>query len=981
MKSWKFAALTVTMLLLLALPGGSVLAETGTAFTYQGSLTQSSSSVTNTCGFQFSLYDALSGGSQVGSTLTKGSVLVSKGLFSVSLDFGTSAFAGAKRWMATAVRCPDSGSYTALTPRLELTPTPYSLYSRGNWSLTGDAGTTAGTNFIGTTDAKDFVIKTNNSERMRILSNGNVAIGQATAISRLHVQPVSGAAVQIDPFGTSAGNTGALRFLELAANGTNFVGFKAPDSIASNEVWTLPNADGSSGQVLRTDGSNVLTWVTPGGFSTSTLAATTTLSATTEYHTSTSGGAFAVTLPSAPADGAEIRIIDVKADFDTNNLTVNRGGSDTIEGGTSLTLSTENGIFAFHYDAETNRWSVAEHDVPAPIILHQARMRRNSAQALTTSAGDTKILLDTQDYDVGGIADPSGANKFTIKQAGRYLMNASICITGTQNMQVSIRVNGSIILQNFIKDSAGNTDLCPTISIVRDLSAGDTVELYAARVLGVSSANTLTPKEQQPYLEVIQLATSVTTNVAQAAEYLFAILGSDQTGDFAANDHVKFNTVDKSSGSSISLDTTTTYSKSNGAASIGRFTLAAGKTYNLRGQLAASFDSTDDVAYRWYDVTSGATALGAGSQKLSVTSTSHFSNANLAEAIITPTVSTLVELRIEGQVGINRIEASAFNGTNLTYAIIQLVADGTAVTQFTAATSSAAGTSGFIPKPASGDQGALLLGNSDWTDPATELFVDTTNNRVGIGTSSPSEKLQITPNAKGIGLRIDAGTNTNEGGQISLMDRNGTGAWEIDVFGAAGSENLRFFRDRGENNTPSVIFISNDSNVNAVAFNSSSDRRLKTNIQSYEDGLDAILSLQGVTYNRLNNGIALPDLDVGLIAQDVEIVIPEVVSIGPDGYMSISYGQLVPVLIEAIKELNDQNDALKQLVCLDHPGAEVCQGIGAEGTGNTQPTPERGPSVPSWIVAVAAAAIAGSGLALVAAYRRPRRPSSAGQPV
>ncbi len=55
------------------------------------------------------------------------------------------------------------------------------------WSLTGDAGTTAGTNFLGTTDAVDMVFKTNNTEEMRILSNGNVGIGTATPIAELTV--------------------------------------------------------------------------------------------------------------------------------------------------------------------------------------------------------------------------------------------------------------------------------------------------------------------------------------------------------------------------------------------------------------------------------------------------------------------------------------------------------------------------------------------------------------------------------------------------------------------------------------------------------------------------------------------------------------------------------------------------------------------------------------------------------------------------
>lgn len=66
--------------------------------------------------------------------------------------------------------------------------------------------------------------------------------------------------VGFNPFGTSAGNTSESRYLELAANGTNYVGFKAPDSIAANRIWTLPSADGSASQCLQTNGSGVLSF-------------------------------------------------------------------------------------------------------------------------------------------------------------------------------------------------------------------------------------------------------------------------------------------------------------------------------------------------------------------------------------------------------------------------------------------------------------------------------------------------------------------------------------------------------------------------------------------------------------------------------------------------------------------------------------------------------------------------------------------------
>ena len=53
------------------------------------------------------------------------------------------------------------------------------------------------------------------------------------------------------------------RFREATANGTNYVGFQAPATIAADVLWTLPSVDGTSNQVLKTDGSGTLSWSTP----------------------------------------------------------------------------------------------------------------------------------------------------------------------------------------------------------------------------------------------------------------------------------------------------------------------------------------------------------------------------------------------------------------------------------------------------------------------------------------------------------------------------------------------------------------------------------------------------------------------------------------------------------------------------------------------------------------------------------------------
>ena len=120
-------------LALVCLLAGPSAAQTplGTAFTYQGRLSDGGSLAGGSFDFQFLLFDAAGGGLQVGSTLDHLAVAVTDGLFTVSLDFGASAFAGSARWLEVHVRPAGGGAYTPLAGRQRLTPTPYALTAAG----------------------------------------------------------------------------------------------------------------------------------------------------------------------------------------------------------------------------------------------------------------------------------------------------------------------------------------------------------------------------------------------------------------------------------------------------------------------------------------------------------------------------------------------------------------------------------------------------------------------------------------------------------------------------------------------------------------------------------------------------------------------------------------------------------------------------------------------------------------------------------
>ncbi len=86
-----------------------------------------------------------------------------------------------------------------------------------------------------------------------------------------------------------------------------------------------------------------------------------------------------------------------------------------------------------------------------------------------------------------------------------------------------------------------------------------------------------------------------------------------------------------------------------------------------------------------------------------------------------------------------------------------------------------------------------------------------------------------------------------------------------------------------------------------------SDARLKTDIETITGALDRVRKLRGVTFSRRDTG----NRSVGLIAQELAPIVPEAVMRHDDGLLSVAYGNLVGVLIEAVKELADKVERLE----------------------------------------------------------------------
>lgn len=92
---------------------------------------------------------------------------------------------------------------------------------------------------------------------------------------------------------------------------------------------------------------------------------------------------------------------------------------------------------------------------------------------------------------------------------------------------------------------------------------------------------------------------------------------------------------------------------------------------------------------------------------------------------------------------------------------------------------------------------------------------------------------------------------------------------------------------------------------------SASDKRFKTNIQKIENSLDKIDQLSGITYDNI---LLDNRRQTGLIAQEVEKILPEAVVKGTDGYLSLSYGNMMGLIVESIKDLRKEIKELKDYI-------------------------------------------------------------------
>jgi hypothetical protein len=207
-------------------------------------------------------------------------------------------------------------------------------------------------------------------------------------------------------------------------------------------------------------------------------------------------------------------------------------------------------------------------------------------------------------------------------------------------------------------------------------------------------------------------------------------------------------------------------------------------------------------------------------------------------------------------------------------------------------TSNAAGTTSTSVDIVKYKFGALTINNNETNSAAYTAFGVGASERMRI-TSAGDLLVGTTSQSSTARLTIKQGGNGGDYG-LSLVDANGNPGW-ISTGGGPGI----YFR-AGSGNPQGALNSSGN-------FIDASDIAYKENIKHISYGIETILSLSPKHYTLKANQNA----GIGFIAQEIETVIPEIVS-GEEGTKGIAYGQLTAVLVKAIQELHAEIESLKQ---------------------------------------------------------------------
>jgi hypothetical protein len=230
--------------------------------------------------------------------------------------------------------------------------------------------------------------------------------------------------------------------------------------------------------------------------------------------------------------------------------------------------------------------------------------------------------------------------------------------------------------------------------------------------------------------------------------------------------------------------------------------------------------------------------------------------------------------------------------------------------------------------------GKLILNGAD----SGNVLLADNGGKVGIGTDDPQYTLDIDgsvnmsaidagrgdvyvennthDNADGAGITLRSSTNpTSDGGAMFAVRSAGNAArlWVGQAYTSSGSNHFYVGTDTDGHSNPAIQLKNNgdatfNGSVTVQSLTESSDARLKTDIRPLKYSAEELLKLEPRSYKWIKDGKE----DIGVIAQEVEAIVPELVVTKEDGYKAVDYPKLTAALLQIVKDLDARVQELEK---------------------------------------------------------------------
>jgi len=222
--------LTVAALFSFNLQPAPVFAQ-GTAFTYQGQLQNNGSPASGIYNLTFSLFNTNTAGVAIAGPVTNNAVAVTNSLFTVLIDFGPDVFTGQTNWLQIGVETNGVNSFTTLTPRQQLTPTPYAILAGAAGGLSGTLPVSQVSGVVPLAQLH-VAVMTNNATGVTLSGNlfgnfGGSFFGNGSGLTGLNPTNLSAGTAGINISGNAATAT-------TATTATNVTGNIADSQLSAN---------------------------------------------------------------------------------------------------------------------------------------------------------------------------------------------------------------------------------------------------------------------------------------------------------------------------------------------------------------------------------------------------------------------------------------------------------------------------------------------------------------------------------------------------------------------------------------------------------------------------------------------------------------------------------------------------------------------------------------------------------------------------